>query len=320
MMSTVINSYMNLLSKYTRNGVCVLNKNQSGMTLIQDIPISKLILNKCNEAKFPSTIQVEGQGENVANHIFTPLINLWDSHGNSFNNIIQRGLGVTDELFYGADTHPYYLREEWNKYTPSGIDIRGEANYINNLNSFRIHDSFIISGERNTIANQFTDTFSGDDGFIQASNFTLDFSTTINSIKTLPYELKHRDVKQIASPHSELTGIHIAGQYYRDGNHLLSLSPDGIIIHTDGILNHSSFAGVDIISDTPEHGVSSVCMKNSYISTILLQTKTNAAIPSISLRDRKGYGISENNIIETDDKTMLDVDDTLNTVNINARF
>lgn len=319
-MSTLINNNMNLLSKYTRNGVCLLNKNQSGMTLIQDVPISKLILNKCNEAKFPSTLQIEGQGESVSNHIFTPLINLWDSHGNSFNTIIQRGLGVSDSLFHSNDTHPFYLREEWNKYTPSGIDIRGEGNYIGNLNSFRIHDSFIISGEGNAIANQFTDTFSGDDGFIQASNFTLDYSASVNSIKTLPYELKHRDVKQIASPNGELKGIHIAGQSYRDGNHILSLSPDGIIIHTDGVLSDSSFSGVDVIADTPEHGVSSVCLKNSYISTILLQTKTNAAIPSISLRDRKGYGISENNIIETDERTMLDVDDTLNKVNINAQF
>lgn len=305
---------MNLLSRYTRHGVCVLNKNQSGKSFIQDVPIERMILNGCNEAKFPSTLNVAGQGISEKIDTFTPLINLWDSHGNTFNNIVNRGLGVPDDLFFSLEIDPYYIREQWNKFTPSGIDIRGEENSIANLYSYRIHDSFLISGQGNFIENQFTDTFSGDDGFIQADNFTLENSCTINSIKTLPYELKHRDVKQIAKPHGELSNIYINNQSYRDGYHPLSLSPDGIIIHTDGILSNSSFSGIDSISDTLVHGISSVCLKNSYISNLLLKTKTGSATPAISLRDRKGYGISENNIIKTDRSTVVDVDDVINQV------
>ncbi len=313
-MSTIIHTNMNLLSKYTRHGVCVLNSNQSGMTFIQDCPITRIILNNVEGAKFPTTLQVEGKGQSEAIDVYTPLVNLWgESHNNYFNNIIQKGLGVSDAFFY-SNEDPYYIREEWNKFTPSGVDIRGSGNVINNLYSNRVHDSFIIRGEYNTIYNQHTDTFSGDDGFITASHFECVNATSINSIMTLPYELKHRDVKQIAKPNETLTNIQIRGQTYRDGNHPLSVSPNGIIIHTDGILNHSSITGIDAISDTLVHGISSVCLKNSFIDASLLQTKTNSATPTISLRDRKGYGISENNIIKTYRNTIVDVDDTINQV------
>ena len=279
------------LSKYTNNnGICYLPKSLSGSEFLQDCKISAIILDEIHSCKF-NPLMIESSSHTKWK--FSPLINI---SKNSKNNRFEF-LELYGVIPKPKNNNVKLYRKKWEKYAPSGIFNRANENSFGTVLAKNVHDVIISHANYCEYGLIVFNKFSGDGIFIDGSYNTIEDIDSEIALKAIAYNRKHRDIVQFASK-GLMTHNIINSIKYRIGNsHILAKSPNGCIIHTDGRLIKTKIQNVDIISNTQEHGVSSVYLRDSLIHVVRLQNHDSNRIPYVILKDRKGLGKSINNTI-----------------------
>lgn len=308
------------MSQYTNNKICTLYK-ASDACIYQDCDISHLIINQCHNLSFATSLVLAGKSERPKQ--FDPLVKIWGSENIDIQHVHLTGTAVSNtEVFLepsATDEQRRTVIGKWNLSTPSGINIsNGSRNItIGSIQGCKLQIGLMIQKASNvTVLNQYFNTFGAWSCFINDSSYVhIGSHIAENAIRTLPYfvtelhdpevikdkypnaiQIVHRDFALLSAStvdkpeQTKLHDIQIDYSFYRDGEYALSQSPDGLIIHTDGVMNKATITNVDAVADTQEHGISSVDSMNCHFSAVKLARRhpdDGKNPPFIVLKKRK---------------------------------
>lgn len=334
-----------LTSTYTKNGICRLFE-MTDRCIYQDCELNNLTINKCSNLNFANSLVVAGTSERPKQ--FDPLVKIWNSTDVKIKHVHLTGTAVSSERVFlskgATQEEKRNLIGDWNLSTPSGINISNSSQNITigSIQGHKLQIGLMVQKAKNVqVSNQYFNTFGAWAFFINDASYVhIGSHIAENAIKTLPYnktelddpsivadkypnaiQIVHRDFGLLSAStvdkpdDTNLHNIQIDHSFYRDGDYALSQSPDGLLIHTDGVLKDSTITNVDAISDTQEHGISSVDSLNCHFSAVKLERrhpKDGKNSPFIILKKRKDnekLEISANNNIIAWNTITVDVPD-----------